>query len=123
MEYNKTLDEAVREWLEIENEGLTDEENQIVDNPVGWLCHDAYDNEQWMLHLEDKREARLFEITGTEGTEVKQVLKVILEEFDDVVSRGAHDIGNCRTIEHAIRLLDETPVVRKQGHHSLRKYE
>ena len=100
-----------------------DEGIQIQDNPVGWLCHDAYDNEQWMLHLEDEREARLFEITGTEGIEVEQTLKVILEEYDDVVSRGAHDIGNCRTIEHAIRLLDETPVVGKQGHRSPREHE
>src|SRR6266542_3461607 len=43
--YGKTPDEAVREWLEIENEGKIDEEIQIADNPVGWLCHDAYDNE------------------------------------------------------------------------------
>ncbi len=35
------------------------------------------------------------EIIGTEGTEVEQILKVILKEYDDVVSRGAHDIGNC----------------------------
>ena len=76
-----------------------------------------------MLHLEDEREARLFEIMGTEGTEVEQALKMILEEFDDVVSRGAHDIGNCRTIEYAIRLMDETPVVGKQGHRSSREHE
>ncbi len=47
---------------------------------------------------------------------MEQVLKIILEEYDDVVSRGAHNIGNCRTIEHVIRLLDKTPVVGKQGH-------
>src|SRR6266540_3908956 len=76
-----------------------------------------------MLHLEDEREARLFEITGTEGTAVEQTLKAILEEYDDVVSRGAHDIGNCQTIEHAIRLMDETPVVGKQGHRSPREHE
>ncbi len=76
-----------------------------------------------MLHLEDEREARLFEITGTEGTGVEQALKIILEKFDDVVSRGAHDIGNCRTIEYAIRLIDETPVVGKQGHHLPREHE
>ncbi len=45
MKHNKISDEAVKEWLEIENEGLIDEEVQIVDNPVKWLCHDAYDNE------------------------------------------------------------------------------
>src|SRR6266545_7362359 len=93
VEYGKIPNEAVREWLEIEDEGPISQEIEIIDNPVGWLCHDAYDNEQWMLHLEDEREAQLFEITGTEGTEVEQILKAILEEYDDVVSRGAHDIG------------------------------
>ena len=63
-----------------------DKKIQIVDNLVRWLCHDAYDNEQWILHLEDEREVQLFEITGTEGTEVEQILKIILEEYDDVVS-------------------------------------
>src|SRR6266542_6772759 len=76
-----------------------------------------------MLYLEDERKAQLFEITGMEGTEVEQALKMILEEFDDVVSREAHDIGNCQTIEYAIRLLDETLVVGKQGHRSLREHE
>ncbi len=76
-----------------------------------------------MFHLEDKRETWLFEITETEGTEVEQALKIILEEYNDVVSREAHDIGNCRIIEHAIRLLDETPVVGKQGYRSLREHE
>ena len=60
---------------------------------------------------------------GIEGTEVERALKIILEEFDDVVSRKVHDIGNCRTIEHAIRLMDETPVVGKQGHRSPREHE
>ena len=45
MKYNKTPDEAIRKWLETENEELIDEEIQIVDNPVGWLCHSAYDDE------------------------------------------------------------------------------
>jgi len=39
-----------------------------------------------MFHLEDEREARLFEITGMEGTEIEKALKTILEEYDDVVS-------------------------------------
>ncbi len=75
-----------------------------------------------MLHLEDEREVRLFEITGMEKTEVEKALKIILEEYDDIVSREVHNIGNCWTIEHVIRLLDETPVVKKQCHWSLREY-
>ena len=69
-----------------------------------------------MLHLEDEREVRLFKITGMEGTEIEKALKIILEEYDDIVSQKAHDIGNCRIIEHAIRLLDKTPVVGKQDY-------
>ncbi len=55
MKHDKTPDEIVREWLEIENERPIDKEIQIAENPVGWLCHDAYDNEQWMLYLENER--------------------------------------------------------------------
>ncbi len=76
-----------------------------------------------MLYLEDKREARLFEITGIKGIEVEKTLKIILKEYNDIVSQGVHDIGNCQTIEHAIRLLDETPVMEKQGNRSPREYE
>jgi len=56
VKYNKSPDEAVREWLEIENEGLIDKKILIEDNSVGWLCHDTYNNEQWMFHLEDEKE-------------------------------------------------------------------
>ena len=66
-----------------------------------------------MLYLKDEKEARLFEITGIEGTEVEKILKIILKEYDDIVLQGAHNIENCRTIEYAIRLLDEMPVVEK----------
>jgi len=68
-----------------------------------------------MLYLEDERETRLFEIIEIEKTEIEKTLKIILEEYDNVVSRKTHDIRNCRMIEYTIRLLDETPVVGKQG--------
>jgi len=48
-----------------------------------------------MLHLEDEKETRLFEIIGKEETEVEKTFKAILEKYDDVVSQGAHDIRNC----------------------------
>ena len=54
MEYNKSPDEAVRKWFKIENEEPLDEKIQIEDNPVGFLCHNIYNNEQWMLYLEDE---------------------------------------------------------------------
>ncbi len=66
-----------------------------------------------MLHLKDEREVRLLEITGMKETEVKKTLKDILEEYDNIVFWEAHDIENCQTIEHAIKLLDKTLVVNK----------
>ncbi len=95
VEYNKSPDKAVRKQLEIKNERLIENESQIEDNPVGWLYHDVYDNEQWMLYLENERKVRLFEIIRMEETEVEKALKIILEEYNDIVSQKAHDIGNC----------------------------
>ncbi len=66
-----------------------------------------------MLYLKDEREAKLFEITKIEGIEVESILKNILKEYDNIVFQEIHDIENCQTIEYAIRLLDETPVVEK----------
>src|ERR1044072_8054579 len=33
----------------------------------------------------------------------------ILNEYQDIVSKGDHDIRNCNLIEHAIRLTDNIP--------------
>jgi len=48
-----------------------------------------------MLYLENERKVRLFEIIRMEETEVEKALKIILEEYNDIVSQKAHDIGNC----------------------------
>ncbi len=48
-----------------------------------------------MLHLLDERKARLFEITGTKGTEVKKAFKIILEEYNNMILREIYDIENC----------------------------
>ncbi len=69
-----------------------------------------------MFYLEDERKARLFKITEIKRTEVEKALKTILKEYDDIVFQEVHNIRNCQTIKHAIRLLDEIPIVRKQGH-------
>jgi len=47
-----------------------------------------------MLYLEDKKKARLFEIIGIKEIEVKRILKNILEEYDNMIFREAHDIRN-----------------------------
>jgi len=37
---------VVAKWLKIENKEKINENIQVKEDPIGWLCHDAYDNEQ-----------------------------------------------------------------------------
>ncbi len=74
---------------------------------------------QDILHLEEERDYLLYEITDTYPEEVQK----ILQEYDDIVSKRAHDIGNCTSVEHAIRLISEASVVRKMGYHTPKKYK
>ena len=39
----------------------------------------------------------------------------ILNEYDDVVFKGSHDIRNCKLVKHDIRLNDERPIKCKQS--------
>jgi len=44
---------------------------------------------------------------------VKEMLDKILNEYDDVVFKGPHDIGNCKLVKHDIRLNDKRLIKRK----------
>ena len=72
-----------------------------------------------MLYLEEDRDYLLYEIMDTYPEEVQKILR----EYDDIVSKGAHDIENCTNIEHAIRLVSEVPVVRKMGYHTPKEHQ
>ncbi len=72
-----------------------------------------WDPYQDMLHLKNEVEANLYEITATYPEEVQQ----ILNEFDEIVSKGSYDIGNCLNIEHVIRLTTDVLVIGKMGYH------
>src|SRR6266545_4209103 len=63
------------------------------------------------------QKAKLYELIGEKvmDTHVKEMLDEILNEYDDVVSKGPHDIGNCKLVKHDIRLNDERPIKRKQS--------
>jgi len=74
---------------------------------------------QDMLHLEEERDYLLYEITDTYLEEVQKILR----EYDDIVSKGTHDIGNCTSVEHTIRLVSEVPVVRKMGYHTSKEHQ
>ena len=39
------------------------------------------------------------------------------------MSKGTHDIGNCTSVEHAIRLVSEVPVVGKMGYHTPKEHK
>jgi len=72
-----------------------------------------------MLYLKEERGYLLYEITDIYPEEVQK----ILHEYDDIVSKGAHNIRNCTNVEHAIRLINEVPVVRKMGYHTLKEHQ
>ncbi len=49
------------------------------------------------------------------NTHIKKMLDEILNEYNDVVSKEFHDIGNCKLVKHDIRLENERPIKRKQS--------
>src|SRR6266542_3829912 len=63
------------------------------------------------------QKVKLYELISEEvmDTHVKKMLDEILTEYDDVVSKGFHDIGNCMLVKYDIRLNDERPIKWKQS--------
>ena len=80
---------------------------------------------EWMENDKYNQEAKLYELISEEvmDTHVKEMLDEILTEYDNVVSKGSHDIGNCRLVKHDIRLNDERPIKRKQSPRSAKENE
>ncbi len=80
---------------------------------------------EWIENDEYNQEVKLYELIGEEvmDTHVKEMLDEILTEYDDVVSKGLHDIGNCKLVKHDIRLNDERPIKRKQSSRSAKENE
>src|SRR6266498_1586628 len=80
---------------------------------------------EWMKNDKYNQEAKLYELIDEEvmDTHIKEILDEILTEFDDVVSKGPHDIGNCTQVKHDIRLNDEKPIKRKQSPRSAKENE
>ncbi len=90
---NWPTEEAVEEWLDV-IEDMKVKEVPLVEeeNPATYLTHTwQWDPEQDMLHLEEERDYLLYEIMDTYPKEVQK----ILHEYDDIISKRAHDIGNC----------------------------
>ncbi len=67
-------------------------------NPAVYLIYLGGDSLlEWMENDKYNQEAKLYELIGEEvmDSHVKEMLDEILNEYDDVVSKGPHDIGNC----------------------------
>ena len=42
-------------------------------------------------------------------TYIKEV-KELLIQYDEIISKGSHDIGNCTIVEHVIHLITKKPI-------------
>ncbi len=95
-------------------------------NPAVYLSYLGGDSLfEWIENDKYNQEAKLYELIGEEviDTHVKEILDKILNEYDDVVSKGPHDIGNCTQVKHDIRLNDERPIKCKQSSRSAKENE
>ncbi len=95
-------------------------------NPAVYLTYLRGDSLlEWMENDKYNQEAKLYELIGEEvmDSHVKEMLDEILNEYDDVVSKEPHDIGNCTQVKHDIRLNDEKPIKRKQSPRSAKENE
>src|SRR6266542_1079718 len=48
------------------------------------------------------------------NTHIKKMLDEILNEYNDIVFKGYHNIENCKLVKHDIRLNDKRPIKQKQ---------
>ena len=80
---------------------------------------------KWMENDKYNQEAKLYELIGKEvmDAHVKGMLDEILTEYDNIVSKGSHDIGNCKLIKHDIRLNNKRPIKQKQSPRSAKENE
>ena len=80
---------------------------------------------EWMENDKYNQEVKLYELIGEEvmNIHIKEMLDEILNEYDDVISKGSHDIGNCKLIKHDIRINDEKLIKHKQSSKSAKENE
>ena len=85
-------------------------------SPATYLANLQLDQEEentmgaYLHSLDEATDLDLFYLIGETEMEgpAKVMVEEILEEFQDIVSKGSSDIGNCTTVEYAIRFMDKT---------------
>src|SRR6266540_519348 len=103
-----------------------DELSEDETNPALYLTYLGGDSMlEWMENDKYSQEAKLYELIGEEvmDSHIKEMFDEILNEYDDVVSKGPHDIGNCKQVKHDIILNDERPIKHKQSPRSAKENE
>ncbi len=67
---------------------------------------------EWMEKDKYNHKVKLYELIDKEvmNIHIKEMLNEILNEYDDIVFKGSHDIGNCKLVKHNIRLNDKRPI-------------
>jgi len=95
-------------------------------NPAVYLTYLRGDTMlEWIENNKYNHEAKLYELIGEEvmDAHVKEMLNEILTEYDDVVSKGSHDIGNYKLVKYDIRLNDKRSIKWKQSSRSAKENE
>ena len=76
------------QWKEITGESLT-----------GYLAEQGEEKATYNFHLKEEEQ--------DEEEDIVKEVKKLLREYQDIVSKGDHDIENCNIVKHAIRLTDD----------------
>ena len=71
---------------------------------------------EWLKYDKNNKKAKLYKLIGKEvmNTHIKKMLDEILNEYNDIVFKGSHNIENCKLVKHDIRLNDKRPIKQKQ---------
>src|ERR1043165_1443392 len=72
------------------------------ESPTAYLAEQEPDESAYNFHIEGEEEEE-------EDDDIAKEVEELLREYQDIVSKGDHDIGNCDIVEHAIRLIDDIP--------------
>src|ERR1044072_3302846 len=79
----------VVEWEEVKGE-----------SPIEYLAKAE------MLTMKEKFNINQMTYKSKEENIIQKEIDKIINEYQDIISKGDHDIGNCKLIKHAIRLTD-----------------